>query len=168
MLSIPPIYTWWWLGERLFLAFPHDRHWGDVYEVNVQCSCCLYRGPRNTWRLEPMNMPLNLGTHDGLRQGPKPGRFQTCQTGLSENHGTSDYPTTQIGKLRIGKMAVQASIFGAPCFLRDKKRRMFGFGEAKGPTSFDGPLHSHWLIGFCSSWVTRFCSKPSGTTCYYN
>ena len=40
---------------------------GDVYEVNVQCSCCLYRGPRKTWRLEPMNMPLKLGTHGRQR-----------------------------------------------------------------------------------------------------
>lgn len=46
--------------QRLWKYRQPRPGYSDVYEVNVQCSCCLYRGPRNTWRLEPMNMPLML------------------------------------------------------------------------------------------------------------
>ena len=41
---------------------------GDEHELNVCCTCCIYRGPNNTWRMEPMNLPLTPGIQTNLER----------------------------------------------------------------------------------------------------
>lgn len=47
----------------VFLVCPGDEH-----ELNVCCTCCIYRGPNNTWRMEPMNLPLTPGIQTHLER----------------------------------------------------------------------------------------------------
>lgn len=42
----------------------------DEHELNVCCTCCIYRGPNNTWRMEPMNLPLMMMHLDKVEVPP--------------------------------------------------------------------------------------------------